>query len=52
MLTINPKWLLEKMGIEADNETMELIGVFWFRFQNAKDKSEFLKDALRKVTGR
>jgi hypothetical protein len=50
MIMINTQWLLDKMGVRgADPETVEMLTLFVMRFQNAGDKSRFLKEALRKA---
>jgi len=49
MLSINPKWVLEQVGVEMDEETAELVTFFMLRFKAAPNKREFLKDCLRKA---
>jgi hypothetical protein len=49
MLSINPKWVLEQVGVDMDEETAELVTFFMMRLKASPDKKEFLKDCLRKA---
>lgn len=52
MLSINPKWLFEKVGIKADDELTELVTIFLMRFNASADRLQFLKDCLKKALDR
>jgi hypothetical protein len=49
MIILNPNWVLERLGMRADPELVELLAVFMMRLREAKNGPEFLKDALRKA---
>jgi hypothetical protein len=49
MFNVDPKWVLKRLGVEADPELVELGTMFFLRLQNATDKKAFLKDCLRKA---
>jgi hypothetical protein len=49
MFTISPQWLLQRLGLEGavDPDTAEMATMLLMRFQNAEDKQEFVKKAIR-----
>lgn len=51
MIGISPKWLFEKMGIQADEEITELVTLFIMRYTSAPDRLKFLKECLKKALG-
>ena len=51
MISIDPGWLMKKMGINADPELTELLTIFSMRLSSAPDKTRFIKDALRTALG-
>jgi len=48
-ISISPKAILDRMGVQADSELVELATIFWMRLSDAPDKKAFMKDALRKA---
>ena len=49
MIILNPNWILERLGVDADPELMEYVTVFLMRYREAKNKKTFLKKALEKA---
>jgi len=48
-ITVSPKGVLKQMGVDADDELVELATLFYLRLTSAPDKKVFVKDALRKA---
>jgi hypothetical protein len=48
-IKLSPKAIFKQLGIDADEDLVELGTMFWLRYSNAHDKMTFIKDALRKA---
>lgn len=50
-ISVSPKWILERLGLDADPELVELLAQLSSRMSFAQDKRAFVKDCLRKALG-
>ena len=49
MFRLSPKFLAEQLGFGGDPESIELLTAFYFAFDKAADKKEFLKESIRRA---
>ena len=51
MLSFNldPAWFLNRLGLDLDPETTELVAQLALRYRNAPNRELFVKEALRRA---
>jgi hypothetical protein len=49
VIPLNPSTIARMLGIKADPELIDLFSALAFDYQAARDKKEFLKEAIRKA---
>lgn len=49
MFQLSPSQVLKMLNVDADSELVDLCAQLVFQFQDAKNKKQFLKDAIRKA---
>lgn len=49
MFQLSPSYILKLLKVDADSELVDLCAQLVFQYQDAPDKKQFLKDAIRKA---
>lgn len=49
MFQLSPSYILKLLKIDADPELVDLCAQLVFQYQDARDKKQFLKEAIRKA---